>query len=279
MSNNRHFKDKSHIKLSYITHFYFNQSDASALIDLLRRYEKYSPELLDQIQFVVVDDCSPIKYLIPDFNLNLTWLRITDDIPWNQGGARNLGVTYAKSDKILMTDLDHEFPEKTLEKMVRMRECGRNFYKIYRTDEITGKIRKGHPNTFMMSRARFMRFFGYDEEFGGHYGAEDFRFVKNQKYHGSRQLYLSQKFRCMERTDIDRDQSYHSLERDFSYNTPIDARKKQEIETYGPESGYSRIFLNFKWEILKEFNRPGVYMKKRVLWKPFWHWRWLVGYW
>ncbi len=277
--NDIHSKDKSHIRLTYVTNYYLNQADASSIMDLLGRYEKYAPELLDRIQFVIVDDGSPVEYTIPDFNLNITWLKITEDIPWNHGGARNLGITYAKSDKVLMTDLDREFPEETLAEMVRRRECGRNFYKVRQRDEKTGQIKRGHPNTFLISRARFMRFFGFDEEFCGHYGAEDYRFVKIQKYHGSRQLYLNKKYTCFSRKDIDREKSYHSLARDLSYNTPIDARKKQETEQYGAESGYSRIFLNFTWKILKESYRPPCKREKRVFWKHFWHWRWLTGYW
>jgi hypothetical protein len=102
--------DKSHIRLKYVTHFYLNQSDASSIVSLLQRYERYSPDLLDRIQFVIVDDGSPLPYRIPKLNLNICWLKITDDIPWNQSGARNLGITCAPSDKVLMTDLDHEFP-------------------------------------------------------------------------------------------------------------------------------------------------------------------------
>lgn len=277
--NRRNQADKSLIRLSYITHFYCNQNDISSVTDLLKRYEKYESDLLDRIQFVIVDDGSPVQYDVPEFNLNLTWLRILQDIPWNQGGARNLGALYAKSDKILLTDLDHEFPEETLAYMVKKGECGRNFYKIYRTNAETGKLQKGHANTFLISRARFMRFFGYDEEFAGHYGAEDFRFVKIQKYHGSRQMYLNSKFRCFARNDINRDTSYHTLERDLTYNTPIDARKKLETETYGPDSGYSRMFLNYDWRVLKDINREAkVARRKRMLWKHLWYWRWLVGF-
>lgn len=249
------------------------------VVNLLKRYERYHDDLLDRIQFVVVDDGSPVEYEVPDLNLNFTWLRITRDIPWNQPGARNLGTVYAKSDKILLTDLDQEFPEDTLTYMVRKRECGRNFYKVMRLDPSTGERQKGHPNTFLMSRARFMRFFGYDEEFSGHYGSDDFRFVKNQKYHGSRQMYLSKKYTCFERKDINRDTSYHSLMRDLSYNTPVDKRKKRETETYGPDSGFSRIFLNFEWKILKDRNREiRAERKERKLWKWLWYWRWLVGF-
>lgn len=255
---------KSHIGLSYITHFYLDQKSPAVVLNLLQRYERYSPEVLDRMRFVVVDDCSPLRFPLPDLDLNLTWLRIVDDIPWNQGGARNLGVVFAASDKVLLTDIDHEFPEATLDKMLRMPECGRNFYKIYRTDPATGKMRKGHSNTFLMSRARFLRLYGYDEEFCGHYGAEDYRFVKFQKYHGSRQCYLPKKYRCIPRSDIDRNDAYHGLQRDLSHNTPIDARKTYEMKQYGGDAGHSRMFLRFRWEVLLDRSRDARIQRKKT---------------
>ena len=125
---------------------------------------------------MIVDDGSPIEYDVPAFNLNIIWLKINEDIAWNQAGARNLGVTYAKSDKIVITDLDHELFEETFDYLIRLRHPDRSFFKIYRNDA-QGNVKKGHSNLFFMSRARFMRHFGYDEEFSGHYGAEDYRFV------------------------------------------------------------------------------------------------------
>lgn len=267
--------DKSHIRLSYVTHFYCDQKDMNSVFDLLKRYECYNPMILDRIQFVIVDDCSPLTYEIPPLDLNFTWLKITDDISWNNPGARNLGVVYASSDKVLMTDIDHEFPEQTLGYIVNRGECGRHFYRFYRW----GAKTRPHPNVFLISRARFLRFYGYDEEFAGHYGSDDYRFVKIQKYYGTRFIKINRRYRCFQRKDIDLERSYHSLTRDLSYNRPIDQRKKQEILTYGPNAGHSRIFLNFKWEILKENSRRiNICRKRRPLWKHLWYWRWLFGY-
>ncbi len=271
-------RDKSHIRLSYVTHFYFNQADGSAILALLSRYAQYDAALLDVIQFVVVDDGSPLQFEIPDLGLNIIWLRINEDIRWNQAGARNLGVTYAKSDKILITDVDHEFPEHTLRKMVETRDCNARFYKIRKRDMQTGRIGKGHSNTFFMSRAHFFRLYGYDEEFSGHYGAEDYRFVKFRKYHGAWQRYLPKRYWCFHRQDIERSRSYHSLERDLSYNTPIDASKKRQIEEWGKEQGHSRIFLNFTWKIVKENARSNRIARKSARWwKPLWIPRTLRG--
>lgn len=270
--------DKSHIQLSYVTHFYLDQKRPDSVLDLLLRYQAYTSELLDRIQFVVVDDCSPLRFDIPELDLNLTWLRIQDDIPWNQGGARNLGVVYAASDKVLLTDIDHEFPEATLAKMLRMRECGRDFFKIYRTDPVSGKFRHGHSNIFLLSRGRFLRLHGYDEEYCGHYGYEDYRFVKFQKYHGSRQRYLSKRYRCIPRVDIDRDEAYHGLERDLSHNKTVDSRKEYEMKQYGRSAGHSRTFLRFRWEVCLNRSRDvRIERRSNPLWQKSWYWRWLVG--
>jgi hypothetical protein len=65
-------------------------------------------------------------------------------------------MVYAPSDKALLANIDHEYPEKTLTKMLRMRECGRDFFNTCRTSLTTGRLRKGHSN-FLLSRARFLR--------------------------------------------------------------------------------------------------------------------------
>ncbi|WP_353613185.1 glycosyltransferase family A protein [Mangrovibacter phragmitis] len=270
----RHLLDKSHIKLSYITHFYCNQNSIDSVVSLLREYEKFPADIIDAIEFVIVDDGSPLEYQIPTLNLNYRWLKITTDIQWNQGGARNLAVTYAKSDKILMTDLDHACPAETLRYLIKTSNPGRKFYKLRRKD-VHGKIYNGHSNIFFMSRARFLRFYGYDEEYCGHYGAEDYRFVKFQKYHGSKQSYLPSSVWCYSR-ELDREGAYHSLKRDLSFNTPVDKRKQNECELFGAEYGHSRIFLNFEWKVLSSGTRqPSALPVIRRYWKLSWWWRWL----
>lgn len=270
--------DWSHIRLTYVIHFYLNQGDGGPLIDLLRKYESFSADILDRIHFVIVDDGSPLDVPPPELTLNFTWLRINEDIRWNQGGSRNLAAIYAKSDNLLLSDLDLEFPEETLRALVNAKPCGRNFYKFRLFNPETGTTGRGHPNTFLISRARFLRHGGYDEEFCGHYGAEDFRFVKYQKAQGSRQLYFDKRYICARRTDINRDKQYHSLYRDLSFNTPVDSRKKFELETYGHEAGASRTFLNFTWQQCGE-NRREVNIPRKVdrWWKRRWLLRWLFG--
>lgn len=267
------FVGYSHIRLTYITHFYCNIDNIDSVISLLRDYEKYNKDILDVVLFIVIDDGSPVSYEIPQFDLNLHWIRINEDIPWNQSGARNLGAVYAKSDNIVFVDLDHKVLENTMHYMAYHKPCGRNIYKI----KYEGR-NKGHSNLFFLSRARFMRFFGYDEEFAGHYGAEDFRFIKVQKAHGSKQLYLPNKYRVVKR--VLESGSDHSLDRDLTHCTPIDLRKKLELRTYGLDYGYSKLFLNnFTWKFLSEQKRTCVPMpKSKKWWYYLWYFRWIFGY-
>lgn len=259
-----------HIRLTYVTHFYLNGDNHNVLKDLLSVYDSYNKGITGKVHFVIVDDGSPMSHNIDfrKFDLNIDLIRVGRDIPWNQGGARNVGVVNAKSDKIVIADIDQIFPEHTMGRLVGFKNPTSTFYKFYRKSE-DGKWRKGHPNTFFMSRARFLRFYGYDEEFSGGYGAEDYRFVKNQKYHGSRQKYFKRKYYAMSRVDIDRENGYHSLVRDYERNSPIDARKAGEIREYGGEYGHSRLFMNFQWH-KDEVSRMAVPPRDRM--KPWW-WR------
>lgn len=263
-------RDHSHIALTYVTHFYCDKPGAFDRVrSLLELYATYPADVLDRVHFVIVDDGSPLPYEVPSVDLNLTWLRITEDIPWNNPGARNLGVTYAKSDKIVISDIDHELPADTLRHIVERPECGRDFFKLYRVYP-DGSVRAGHPNLFVMSRARFMRLWGYDEDFCGHYAHDDVWFVKFHKWHGSRQRYLPKKYRAHVRTKDTRAFT-HSLVRDQTVNEKLYEEKRAAVDNHGAYQGHTRRFLDFKWEILAEKARATRPEKKPDRgWKKRW---------
>jgi hypothetical protein len=265
----RHPKDKQQIELTLVFNVFFNQADASPLIDALQHYSSYDPYLLDRIQFVIVDDCSPVEMVIDDFGLNLSVYRIETDIPWNQGGARNLGVTFAKSDKVIVSDIDLLFPEHTLQHLLDRKNPGKHMFKFWRAGE-DGRYIRPHANVFFFSRSRFLKYFGYDEEFSGGYGAEDYRFVKYQKAQGTIFRKLSKKYSISNRSSIDRSQSYHSLQRSFDRNTPVDNRKRNELIAFGGLAGHSRIFLNFRFSCVLDFNRPKPKSETNFFWKRRW---------
>ncbi|MEE9217172.1 MAG: glycosyltransferase family A protein [Anaerolineales bacterium] len=266
------------IALSYVLAVYFNQSDASSLYELLRLYSTYSPDLLDRIEFVIVDDGSTVPIAIrEDLNLNLVLLRIGIDIPWNEPGARNLGVLQANADKILLTDLDYEVPEHTLRKTLSLRPLGRRIYKI-RLMTLDGKISRPHPNTYVLSRGHFLKLFGLDEEFSGSYGFHDSMFFRWQRNCGTRFLKLRKKYFKRDRR-IDLSHSYHDLTRDLEHNREVDRRKRAELASYGPGGGHSRKMLRFPWHVVLERERvPSGLPRRRPYWARLWFLRWLFAF-
>lgn len=261
-----------------MTHFYFNQSSTDAVTSLLKKYEGYPTDLIRQMEFVVVDDATPLEYPIPNYSLNITWLRINEDIRWHQTGARNLGVTYAKSDKIIMTDIDHEFPPETLQYLLDAPHPGRCIYKFARMDDYTQRPMKRPANIFFLSRARFMRHFGYDEEYAGNYGHEDYQILRYHKYHGSKIRDLPAKYFCRRRA-LDLEKAYHSLEREGSHNMLLVNRKKQEMAVFGAEHGHSRIFLNCTWKLVYQNSLEAPIQPVRRYWRYFARLRRLIGTW
>jgi glycosyltransferase involved in cell wall biosynthesis len=243
----------SHIELSYVTTFYFNQTDSSSLLELLRRYASYSGDLLDRLQFLLVDDGSPVPVRLPaDLDLNVLFLRIPGDVPWNHAAARNLGAVYARSDKLLLTDVDHEFPEDTLRRIVGLGALRRTMYMFDRLDE-RGAIWKRHSNTFLLSRGRYLELFGYDEEFCGDYGLEDDLFRLWHRHHGTRiRVFPGGHVKLR---PVDREGSYHSLPRDRSHNAEVLRRKRRLWEERGPRAASSRIFLRAPFEVVADLRR------------------------
>jgi len=264
-------------QLTYVTHFYFDGKNEAVLVDLLRKYASYSPAILQKIQFVLVDDASIEKVEIPaDIDLNILLLRIRENIPWNQPGARNLGLTYARSDKVFVSDLDHDLREDTLAYILAMKDPRRTIYKLKRTT-VSGEPIGPHPNTFVLSRAHFMKLFGYDEDFSGHYGFDDAMFWRWQRYHGTRFMYLPSAHRLYVR-DLELTSS-HTLERDLEHNRKVAEEKKMLWKKYGPAAGHSNQGLRFTWDIIEDrqmrIGPPATEPNK--LWVKTWWWRWLWG--
>lgn len=268
-----------HIELSYVVPVYQNQGRGGVVESLLAVYAGYDRELTSRIQFVVVDDGSPLPVCIPEgLGLNVLLLRVTRDIPWNQPGARNLGVVLSRSEKVLVTDVDHEFPEKTLRHLLAKRCPPRHMYKLTRR-EWDGEWVNPHPNTFLLCRSTFLRHYGYDEEFVGRYGWDDLMFIVWQRYNGTRFFCLPRRYPVLHR-NLDREGAYHSLQRDDSENRRLAQDKRRQCCRHGHQGGHSRLFLNFPWELVSEQHAPRPAAPTSPwarLWRPLWPLRWLAG--
>jgi hypothetical protein len=269
--------DFSHILLSYVVPAYVGRGTPAPVASLLETYARYNAVLLDRTQFVVVDDGSPQPVAVPEaLHLNVLVLRIHEDIPWNQPGARNLGLVCARSDKVILTDLDHELSEETFLHILSMKPLGRTMYKMDRVDA-GGTPLKPHPNTFVLSRGRFLELHGYDEEFCGHYGFDDAMFWRWQRNNGTRFLRLPAPCRARVRSrDV---AEYHALVRDLSHNRALADAKKEAWRRHGPEAGHSRRFLSFTWGVAQDLRRDAsrVVRRPHPWWTRTWSLRWLLG--
>jgi len=265
-----------YIELSYVVPVYQNQSVGGLIETLLQTYANYDKEVTSRIQFVVVDDGSPLPVQLPDgLDLNVILLRVGSDIRWNQPGARNLGVVMSRSEKVLVTDVDHEFPEKTLRYLLRKKCSTRIMYKFAR-NEWDGESINPHPNTFLLCRSTFLKHFGYDEEFVGHYGWDDLMFCEWQRYNGTRFFRLPHQYPVIHRK-LNRNGAYHSLQRDDCHNRMLAVRKRNEWNYIGYKGGHSRLFLNFTWDLVEERSAIPPTVTFSRWWRPFWFWRWLTG--
>lgn len=268
--------DWSHIRLSYVAPLYLNKPNAAEILSIFDHYASYPADVLDRVLFVLVDDGSPAPYQLKDWPLNMIVLRVGEDIPWNNPGARNLGLLYAKSDKVFVTDIDHQLDVESFRKILRLPQCGRNVWRLPRF-AANGQPLRSHANTFVLSRGAFFRYFGYDEELCGSYACDDTLFVKYLKYHGMRTSTLQNGAKTTVRA-IGDTKGTHTLDRDKTRNRTIVARKMKEIWAQGPHAGHSHQFLNFEWKLVR-ITRRGVPAPEapQPLWAATWWGRWLTG--
>ncbi len=141
----------------------------------------YDDEVLDKLHLVIVDDHGDPPVVIPDdiqAMLDCHLYRVTEQIEWNQMGARNLGMKQCPTDWALMLDPDMvvELPvvKKLMKQVPKMRPG--NVCKLllrYMNDVLDSTS----PNVYLIHKADFERAGGYDEDYAGHKGWSDVQFM------------------------------------------------------------------------------------------------------
>lgn len=142
-------------------------------------------DVKSKIDLIVADDGSPIA---PATGAAQPWLgtdgfngmglhgvqmfRIEVDVRWNWLAARNIGVHHAKTEWVLLTDIDHEVPEATARRIMEQKLDPTNVYRFSRRDAPDLTEYKPHPNSWLMTKAMFEKIGGYDERFSGFYGTD-----------------------------------------------------------------------------------------------------------
>lgn len=169
------------------------------LAEQFRIWAAYPPDLKDQIEIVLVDDGSPAELAAmtvpPPENLPpLRIYRVLVDIPWHQHGARNLAAHEALGPWLFLTDMDHVLPADSLRALLARIATGKDaIYTFQRLDapDLRPTINergnlKPHCNTFALTKARYWRVGGYDEDCVG-YGTDGYfrrrLFVKQPATH------------------------------------------------------------------------------------------------
>ena len=162
-------------KLSLITHYYNSHVKAQDLIDYLALA---NPETLENLELVIVDDCSDQERELVSPNFRFINLRIIDDIPWNQSGSRNLGAMTSKGQWQLFFDIDQKISYEGLDYVVNhcdsLNEEVMHYFLVNDfIDSNTNEQLTVHPNTFLVNASKFRLNGMYDEDFAGNYGYED----------------------------------------------------------------------------------------------------------
>lgn len=169
---------------------YYNQP--SMLIEQLKTWDSYSHDVRSQMRIIVVDDGSktPALETLRAYTFNglsklpLQLYRILDDIPWNRGGARNLGSYVADTTWLLHMDIDHVLLPESASNIVKMLPAMRSDvwfrfrrYRYGEADETRKKdalpedVRHGeikpHIDSYLCTKDLYAKVGGYDEDYSG----------------------------------------------------------------------------------------------------------------
>ena len=172
--------DKTMNKKISIVYTYFNQHDMLNL--LFKYYDKFiDKELLNNIEFIIVDDCSeehPAVTFFPETkNINYSIWKTNKKV-YNPGGARNLGILKCTNNNVVSVDLDMVLTNDVLIELFNSSLSDTMYFRFFRDrlEEINldTNIRfyKKLNSPFFIKKELFLKY-PFDEEFSGHYGYED----------------------------------------------------------------------------------------------------------
>src|SRR5688572_26515133 len=127
--------------LSLVMPFYLNRS---MLEVQFAEWTRWSATAKAQIEVVIVDDGSPdpaADVPRPDGLPELSIYRVTEDRPWHQHAARNLGAFVARAPWLLLTDMDHVLTAEAADALLkRLHELDPGTaYFLHRVESTTGE--------------------------------------------------------------------------------------------------------------------------------------------
>jgi hypothetical protein len=142
--------------------------------------KSYPDHVLDDLSIVIVDDHGEppvdvglVKSLTA-YVRDVQLFRITENIPWNQMGARNLGMVHADG-WCLMVDPDMVFQADVMHRIqLAAEKLSPGHVVRYQLKHVSsGKLDASSPNTYLIHSTDFIKVGGYDEDYAGNKGWSD----------------------------------------------------------------------------------------------------------
>ena len=220
----------------------------------LENWCAYPPDIADRVSIVLVDDGSPnypaeevLKTSkLPRSPIHL--YRVLENIPWNHGGARNLGMYNVPDGWVVTTDIDLVLDAENAEKILDLNKDSKRVYQPNRLDLVSGKWvpMKRHPESFVMTKEMFWKIGGFDEDFTGYWNGTftPFRFAlrRRSKLIRLADIYLKNHSDLVEGAMVSewgrRGSAY-----DIHTNPPLLFKRRAATRVYQPHNP-----LRFKWE-------------------------------
>lgn len=144
----------------------------------------YQESVLRHLNVVVVDDCGSPPAEVDHFDVmdsfcnSAKLFRVMQDIPWNQMGARNLGMQQSSGHCVLI-DPDMVFDGDVMARMIEAAsKLARGHVIKWALKHVnSGRIDMTSPNTWLLHRDDFFAVGGYDEDYAGNKGWSDVQFL------------------------------------------------------------------------------------------------------
>lgn len=161
-----------------ITFAYCYYDDPDMLQTQVNWWSRYRHPEIDMIRFVIVDDGSQrhpaadvlrgSEKIVSALDLDLYIVDV--DLPWNQCGARNLGVHVSDTDWVWCCDIDHVVTRRLACEMLRRIETpSARWYTAPRERADTQTILAPAPNLYLIRRSDYWLCGGNDEDLQGGY--------------------------------------------------------------------------------------------------------------
>lgn len=218
----------------------------------------YPQHVRERLSVVIVDDCGepPVRLetvtCLDAIIKSAKLFRVDVDIPWNQMGARNLGMHHSEG-WCVMIDPDMVFDGPTMERMMQAAA------KLQRGQVVrwslrhvsSNKVDQSSPNTWLIHRDDFFAVGGYDEDFAGNKGWSDVQLldILNASYKVQRRVDLVANFHSNESVP---DAMVTKLDRSTSKNRKKRVKKVDQARAAGGWARWAKARkdiprLRFPW--------------------------------